>query len=62
MNIENEDNEVRVQSKFEWRPDDVEILSDEEAAAVLAEDRELRAERDKNSVTVESSTLHGDEN
>ena len=33
-----------LQSKFEWRPDDVTILSDVESAAAITEYEEGRAE------------------
>ncbi len=49
MSNEN-DNEPLPQSKFEWRPDDVIVLSQEEADAVKAEYLEWLLSPDKNAV------------
>ncbi len=34
----------KLRSKFEWRPDDITILSDEKSAAAITESEERRAE------------------
>ena len=53
MTGEDEYGETRPQSKFEWRPGDVEILSDKDAAVVLAEYAEWLKDRGKNDAKTE---------
>ena len=53
MNNEEDDRESRPQSKFEWRPGDVVMDTQEETDAAIAEYEEWLAEQDKNAVTTD---------
>jgi hypothetical protein len=48
------DKEAGAQSKFEWRPEDVTILTPEEAAAAEAEYQELLVEMDREAAEGEN--------
>ena len=50
MNDDTGDDDVRPQSKFEWRPEDIIILSKEEGDAAVAEFEQWRAEVEGRSV------------
>jgi len=55
LNMKDEmgDSNPRPQSKFEWRPGDVTILSPEESAAAITEFEEWQAELAQESATDE---------